>query len=88
MEPCHSPLLANCIRHADSTSTVMGGQSLRHEPKDTMRVRSNHEVWQVFENAGLDVYFDRLRGSNEEIMMEFALNMGEGGSRFMESKSW
>jgi hypothetical protein len=34
-----------------------------------------------FENAGWDVYFDRLRGSNEEIVVEFAFNLGEEGSR-------
>jgi hypothetical protein len=54
---------------------------VRHEPEDTTRVRNNHEVWQVFENAGWNVYFDRLKGSNEEIATEFALNLREGSSR-------
>jgi len=44
-----------------------------------MRVQSNREVWQVFENVGWDIYFDRPRGLNEEIMVDFALNTGEGG---------
>lgn len=35
----------------------------------------------MFENAGWDVYFGRLKGWNEEIAMEFALNLEEGVSR-------
>jgi len=53
---------------------------VRHEPEDTTRVRHNQEVWQVFENAGWNVYFDRLKGSNEEIATEFTLNLREGSS--------
>jgi hypothetical protein len=54
---------------------------VRHEPEDTTRVRNNQEVWKVFENAGWNVYLDRLKGSNEEIVTEFALNLREGSSR-------
>lgn len=35
----------------------------------------------MFENKSWDIYFERLRDLNEEIMVEFALNLGEGGSR-------
>jgi hypothetical protein len=52
-----------------------------HEPEDTMRVRNNQEVWKVFENAGWNVYLDRLKGSNKEIATKFALNLREGSSR-------
>lgn len=48
-----------------------------HEPDDSMRIRRNWEVWRVFENAGWDVYFDRLNGWDEEIVMKFALNLEE-----------
>ena len=82
MEPCHFPLPANCIRRADSTSAAMGGRSVQHEPEDTMRVQNDQEVWKVFENAGWNVYIDRLKGSNEEIATKFALNLREGSSRF------
>jgi hypothetical protein len=75
------PLLANYIRRANSASATMGGRSMRHEPEDTMRVQNNQEVWQVFENAGWNVYFDKLKGLNEEIVTEFTLNLREGSSR-------
>ena len=58
----------------------MGGRSMQHEPEDTTRVQNNQEVWKVFENAGWNVYFDRLKGSNEEIVTEFTLNLREGSS--------
>jgi hypothetical protein len=54
---------------------------VRHEPEDTMRVQKNQEVWKVFENTGWNVYFDILKGSNEEIPMKFTLNLREGSSR-------
>ena len=54
---------------------------MRHEPEDTTRVQNNQEVWKIFENTGWNVYFDRLKGSNEEIAMEFTLNLREGSSR-------
>lgn len=59
----------------------MGGKSIRHEPESTRVVQSNREVWQIFQNMGWDVYFDRLRGFDEELTVEFTQNLGEEGSR-------
>lgn len=55
----------------------MGGLVVRHEPEGTEMVRNNPEVWQVFVNEGWNVYFDRLQGFNEEIAIEFTLNLEE-----------
>jgi hypothetical protein len=59
----------------------MGGQSVRHELEDTMGFQNNQKVWKVFENTSWNVYFDRLKGSNEEIATKFALNLREGISQ-------
>jgi len=59
-------------------------------PSDESRFHRNcfwipqRKRWRVFENEGWNVYFDRLRGLNEEIAAEFALNLGEEISRVRE----
>ena len=54
---------------------------MHHEPDDSTRIQCNWEVWQIFVNAGWDVYLDRINGWDEEITLEFALNLEEGVSR-------
>lgn len=53
----------------------MGGQAIRHEPEDTMQVQCHSDVWQVFQNAGWDTYFERLQGFDEAVTVEFMFSL-------------
>jgi hypothetical protein len=53
----------------------MGGGAVRYEPTNTTQVRRNPEVWKIFQNAGWDVYFERLQGFDADITAEFAQNL-------------
>ena len=54
---------------------------MRREPGNTTPVHNNVDVWQVFVDAGWEVYFNRFQGFNETITSEFALNMKGNYSR-------
>jgi len=59
----------------------MVGLAVHHEWEGMTMVKKNQEVWQVFENAGWDVYFDRMQGFNEASAIELAVNLEEGSSQ-------
>ena len=44
----------------------MGGLTVHHEPESIDSLRQNHEVYNIFEEVGLTVYFEHLDKFNEE----------------------
>lgn len=59
----------------------MGGQDVRHKLKSTEQVQCNADVWKVFLDSRWHVYFERLQGFNEAIIVEFVLNLEGNHSR-------
>lgn len=57
----------------------MGGPLVHHDPKATYQLQSHLQAWNFFYNSGWHIYFEHLQGLNEEVDLEFALNL-EGGS--------
>lgn len=60
----------------------MGGQDIRHESEDTVQVRRHWNVWHIFQDFRWHIYFERLHGFNEVIIVEFALNLEGNYSKF------
>ena len=46
---------------------IMGGFASRHEPKETNTLQWNIESFNIFEEARLMAYFERLNGFHKEI---------------------
>jgi len=53
----------------------MGGSIVRHEPITLAQLQQNREAYQVFQNAGWIVYFEKLQGFDPEIALEFTQNL-------------
>ena len=51
------------------------GLPARHEPLNTQELRTNPEVFAIFQAAGWTEYFERLDGFNREAALQFALNL-------------
>lgn len=88
-QPCHcnftcqhsSSKVLLLLQQLLQRNCLMGGHVVRYEPKNTVQVRSNPYVWQVFLDGGWHVYFERLQGFDEAIIVEFALNLDGNHSR-------
>ena len=51
------------------------GIPARHEPLDTQELRQNPTVLAIFQAAGWLEFFERLDGFNQEVALQFALNL-------------
>ena len=53
------------------------GLPARHEPLNTQELRTNPEVFAIFQATGWIEFFERLDGFNREAALQFALNLTE-----------
>jgi hypothetical protein len=53
----------------------MGGSAVRHEPGSVNLLQLFPEVYQIFQQAGWTVYFERLGEFDQEQVLEFAQNL-------------
>ena len=51
------------------------GLPARHEPLNTQELRTNPDVFAIFQAAGWIEFFERLDGFNREAALQFALNL-------------
>src|ERR1700733_2488015 len=53
----------------------MGGSAVRHEPSSVNLLQLFPEVYQIFQQAGWTVYFERLGEFDQGQVLEFAQNL-------------
>ena len=58
----------------------MGGSAVRHEPGSISLLQLFPEVYQIFQQEGWTVYFERLGEFNQEQVLEFAQNLEDNFS--------
>ena len=58
----------------------MGGSAIRNEPGSISLLQLFPEVYQIFQQAGWTVYFERLGEFNQEQVLEFAQNLEDNFS--------
>lgn len=58
----------------------MGGAAVRHEPGSIDLLQLFPEVYQIFQQAGWTVYFEKLGEFNQEQVLEFAQNLQDNFS--------
>ena len=64
----------------------MGGGAVRYEPENTTQVCRNPKVWKIFQNAGWDMYFERLQGFDVDITEKFSQNLDGHSSMIRKLK--
>lgn len=53
----------------------MGGAVVRHEPNSRKALENCDEACQIFREARWIKFFERLKGSEESVVLEFARNL-------------
>lgn len=53
----------------------MGWRLNKREPKNTTRIHQNPKVKDILENSCYEGFFEKLRGYDDEISLEFSLNL-------------
>jgi hypothetical protein len=62
------------------SSNIMGGSTVRYEPANLDTLLLHPEAYQIFLQAGWISYFKKLKGFNEDEVLEFSQNLTEGYS--------
>jgi hypothetical protein len=48
---------------------------IQHDPKDVEQLQQNKAVYHLFQDAGWEVYFERLQGFDTKVKMDFTQNL-------------